>query len=201
MTIVFSGSPVANVELSDSFNKWRLTTNKILNDAASLTANNTFAGTLTGDGSSLANHFTVTNSGAGAYVVNGTGTFGNSNPTLYLNRGELYKFDVNATGHPFYINTANTTGNTSQYTVGITGNGTEVGVVSFRVPMEAPSRLHYNCGNHSTMGGPIIVGSGLDFNVGANSLSVDSLTVGSLFDSSNRRLTIRDEANTIVWGG
>ena len=46
MTIVFSGSPVANVQLSDSFNTWRLTTNKILSDAASLTANNTFAGTL-----------------------------------------------------------------------------------------------------------------------------------------------------------
>jgi len=46
MTIVFSGSPVANVQLSDSFNTWRLTTNKIIADAASLTANNTFAGTL-----------------------------------------------------------------------------------------------------------------------------------------------------------
>ena len=47
MTIVFSGSPVANVQLSDSFNTWRLTTNKILKDAASLTANNTMAGTST----------------------------------------------------------------------------------------------------------------------------------------------------------
>lgn len=201
MTIVFSGSPVANVELADSFNTWRLTTNKILSDAASLTANNTFAGTLTGDGSNLANHFTVTNGGSSFYIINGTGTFGNSNPTLYLNRGELYKFDVNASGHPFYINTANTTGNTSQYTVGITGNGTEVGEVSFRVPMNSPSRLHYNCGVHSTMGGPIIIGSGLDFDVGANSLNVDTLSVCNLLDCSDRRLTIRDEANTIVWGG
>jgi len=47
MTIVFSGSPVANVQLSDSFNTWRLTTNKLLADAASLTANNTFAGAAT----------------------------------------------------------------------------------------------------------------------------------------------------------
>lgn len=50
MTIVFSGSPVANVQLSDSFNTWRLTTNKLLTDAASLTANNTFAGTLSTTG-------------------------------------------------------------------------------------------------------------------------------------------------------
>ena len=50
MTIVFSGSPVANVELSSTFNTWRLTTNKILNDAASLTSNNNLAGTLTATG-------------------------------------------------------------------------------------------------------------------------------------------------------
>ena len=50
MTIIFSGSPVANVQLSDSFNTWRLTTNKLLADAASLTANNTFAGTLSTTG-------------------------------------------------------------------------------------------------------------------------------------------------------
>jgi len=71
MTIVFSGSPVANVELSDSFNTWRLTTNKLLADAASLTANNTFAGTASfastvtasnfvGDGSSLTGIDTTT---------------------------------------------------------------------------------------------------------------------------------------------
>ncbi len=50
MTIVFSGSPVANVQLSDSFNTWRLTTNKIMADAASLTSNNTFAGVSTFSG-------------------------------------------------------------------------------------------------------------------------------------------------------
>jgi len=61
MTIVFSGSPVANVELADSFNTWRLTTNKILSDAASLTANNTLAGTLSVTGAvSLANTLSVT---------------------------------------------------------------------------------------------------------------------------------------------
>jgi len=60
MTIVFSGSPVANVELSDTFNTWRLTTNKILNDAASLTANNTLAGTATfGNAATFANVVTV----------------------------------------------------------------------------------------------------------------------------------------------
>ena len=61
MTIVFSGSPVANVELADSFNTWRLTTNKILSDAASLTSNNSMAGSLSVTGAvSLANTLSVT---------------------------------------------------------------------------------------------------------------------------------------------
>lgn len=75
MTIVFSGSPVANVELADSFNTWRLTTNKLLNDAASLTANNTLAGTLS---------------------VAQAATFSNtvSIPTLTVTRGTSQKVQV-----------------------------------------------------------------------------------------------------------
>ena len=67
MTIVFSGSPVANVQLSDSFNTWRLTTNKLLTDAASLTANNTFAGTLSATGAAT---FSNTVSVAGNVTAN-----------------------------------------------------------------------------------------------------------------------------------
>ena len=75
MTIVFSGSPVANVELADSFNTWRLTTNKILNDAASLTSNNSLAGTLS---------------------VTGAATFSNTVtiPTLTVSRGTSQKVKV-----------------------------------------------------------------------------------------------------------
>ena len=48
--------------------------------------------------------FTVTNSGSGAYLFSGSGTTSDSNPTLYLTRGQTYDFEVNASGHPFYIN-------------------------------------------------------------------------------------------------
>jgi len=71
MTIVFSGSPVANVQLSDSFNTWRLTTNKIIADAASLTANNTFAGTLNATGAAT---FSNTVSVAGPVTATGNVT-------------------------------------------------------------------------------------------------------------------------------
>lgn len=75
MTIVFSGSPVANIELTDTFNTWRLTTNKILNDAASLTSNNSLAGTLS---------------------VSGAATFSNTVtiPTLSVTRGTSQKVKV-----------------------------------------------------------------------------------------------------------
>ena len=96
--------------------------------------------------------FTVTNSGAGAYLING-----NTNPTLNLTRGQQYQFNINASGHPFYINTANTTGTGSAYNNGVANNGIEVGVISFNVPNTAPATLHYNCEYHISMGGPIII--------------------------------------------
>lgn len=65
MTIVFSGSPVANVELSDSFNTWRVVTNKTLRDAASTSGNNVFLGT-----QSFSNTVTIT----GTLSVTGGGT-------------------------------------------------------------------------------------------------------------------------------
>jgi len=45
--------------------------------------------------------YAVTANGSSNYVINGS-----SNPTLTLVRGETYTFNVNATGHPFWITTA-----------------------------------------------------------------------------------------------
>jgi hypothetical protein len=46
MALFDSGSPVANVALSDTFNTWRVRTNQINTQAAGLSSNNTFTGTL-----------------------------------------------------------------------------------------------------------------------------------------------------------
>jgi hypothetical protein len=106
--------------------------------------------------------FTVTNDGSGAYKFYGVGTGAdasqaNSNPTLYLSRGEKYTFNVNASGHPFYINTTNSTGTGNAFANGVINNGAEVGNVEFTVPMNAPDTLHYNCQYHSSMNGTIYV--------------------------------------------
>lgn len=137
MTIVFSGSPVANVQLSDSFNTWRLTTNKILSDAASLTSNNTFAAANTNFSGEVR---------AGKFI--GDGASANVGLDSSLNRDLLIAFTGDTSGK---LLTAN-------------------------------------------------VNSTLTFNPGAGRLSSNVVKTSTLLDSSDRRLTIRDEANTIVWG-
>ncbi len=97
--------------------------------------------------------YSVVNLAKGAY------NFGHrpneNNPELILYRGNTYKFDVNAKGHPFYIMTEPyPDGSTNLfYTEGVTNAGAQNGVVTFTVPNEAPDTLYYQCGNHQAMYG------------------------------------------------
>ena len=75
-----------------------------------------------------------------------------NDPVLYLRRGETYYFVVNASGHPFEIRTGS---GGSAYSTGVTNNATQVGTVTFKVPMSAPSTLYYQCTAHSGMGNTI----------------------------------------------
>jgi hypothetical protein len=102
-------------------------------------------------------YFAVTNNASSAYVFSGFGTDSDSNPTLYLHRGKTYEFAVNASGHPFYIKTVSGTGTGNAYSDGVTNNGAETGTIKFVVPQDAPSKLYYNCSNHSAMAGEIII--------------------------------------------
>jgi hypothetical protein len=92
----------------------------------------------------------VVNSGASAYVIDGV-----SNPDLTLCRGSTYVFVVKATGHPFYIKTAQGTGTSNAYNDGVTGNGTASGDVTFAVPQSSPATLFYICSLHAPMTGKI----------------------------------------------
>lgn len=94
----------------------------------------------------------VTNSGSGAFVVNGV-----SNPTLSLVRGSRYSIVVNATGHPFWIQTVpGPLSSADIYTAGLTNNGTDNGTILFDVPVNAPL-LYYACAFHAAMAGSINV--------------------------------------------
>jgi hypothetical protein len=153
----------------------------------------------------------------------------NKNPILRLRRGEVYEFNINSIGHPFLINSQPNTGfgnwnlgptsgvtNTADATwTDVTHNGTgvQLGVVRFRVPMNAPARLWYNCYYHSSMSGQIhvetpitpISSSGMPDVVGVvnpHTTPTTSLSPGTsgtmIFDSGHLYLQV-PSGHTTIW--
>lgn len=98
----------------------------------------------------LPERLAVTNAGASSYTIDGV-----TNPTLELVRGRTYEFAVLAVGHPFWIKTVATTGPGNAYNNGVTNNGTQSGLLTFTVPLDAPSTLYYICQFHFGMRGAI----------------------------------------------
>ena len=102
--------------------------------------------------------FQVVNNGSSFYTFTDTNSVwfpsGEDNPTLYLRRGDTYRFDITTTNHPFEIRLSN---GGAAYTTGVVNNGVAVGYTYFSVPMSAPSSLYYQCTIHSGMGGVINV--------------------------------------------
>jgi hypothetical protein len=96
------------------------------------------------------NSFSVGNSGSSSYLINGV-----SDPNLSLVRGFSYTFQVNASGHPFWIKSVQGNGTGNAYNSGVSDNGTAIGSVQFTVPTNAPSQLFYNCQFHSPMTGEL----------------------------------------------
>jgi hypothetical protein len=110
------------------------------------------AGGATGGACHAAGTLQVSATGTSAYVIDGA-----SNAPLAFCRGQTYVFAVNATGHPVYIKTVQSTGTSGSYDTGVTGNGTDVGNVSFAVPSDAPATLFYDCSIHPAMTGTILI--------------------------------------------
>ena len=107
----------------------------------------------------VSGRWAISNNGSSNYIFTGPGGLSNaSNSTLYLARGQTYEFNVNASGHPFHIQTSSGAYNSSNlYTTGVTNPGAAVGVIKFAVPFAAPNTLYYVCQNHSNMAGTIVV--------------------------------------------
>ena len=101
--------------------------------------------------------FEVTNNGASSYVFNGGGFSNQNNPTLNLERGKTYEFDIDTPGHPFYIKTIQGVGSSNAYNNGVVNNGTVNGVIRFTVPNDAPNTLFYNCEFHGSMTGTVFI--------------------------------------------
>jgi len=108
------------------------------------------------------------------YTFTGPGLTGAENdPTLYLIRGQQYKFTNTMGAHPFRIqSTVNgSTGNI--YNDGITNNDVSNGTLTWNVQFDAPSILYYQCTAHGSMGGKIyIIDAGIGTDVSINTTGI-----------------------------
>ena len=102
------------------------------------------------------NTYNYTVTANGPYVFNGEEYTNTNNPVLTFYRGSTYNLTINASGHPFWIQTTGGAyDSTNVYNGGITGAGTDSGVITFIVPYDAPDTLYYRCGAHGGMGNTI----------------------------------------------
>ena len=92
----------------------------------------------------------ISTNGKYAYYVNDV-----ENPELTLKRGQTYQIEVEALGHPLWIKAKDSNTTDNAYTNGVTNNGTYKGIITFKVPKDAPASLFYNCQYHINMHGKI----------------------------------------------
>lgn len=148
-------------------------------------------------------NFTVTADGTNNYVFNGGGTSNATDPVIYLTRGQTYTFSMSATGSPLWIKTAATTGTTNAYNTGVTGNGTDSGIITFTVPQDAPDTLYYISQFYPGMSGTIYVldkFTQADWNVMFSTKTTDDLSEGII----NKWYTderVDDRVATLVQAG
>ncbi len=122
----------------------------------------------------------ITANGTSDYRFTGPGFTGSENdPTIYLTRGEQYKFTNNLGAHPFQIQRQfQNTGGTA-YNDGIANNGVSNGTLTWNVRMDAPDILYYQCTSHTNMSGKIyIVNAGIASDV--NLFTTGIATIGSV---------------------
>ena len=123
--------------------------------------------------------FEVTHSGSSAYTFNGDGfSSGRNNPDIHLHRGKTYRFEVNASGHPFQIRVSS---GGSAYNTGVTNNGVQVGTLVFTPDMNAPHKLVYQCTNHGGMVGNIYINDDTSFIDSARVSSIITADVDAAF--------------------
>jgi hypothetical protein len=136
----------------------------------------------------------ITNSGSGSYTVNGV-----ANGLITFEKGKKYRIHMNASGHPFWIQTvsgAYSSGNV--YSTGITNGGEDVGYILVELPQNAPDSLYYACQYHSSMQGSISVQSDntITTNAQASNYTIAPIDSGRLIEmSGGGTLTITDSAS------
>jgi len=76
------------------------------------------------------------------------------NPVLKLYRGQTYNFEINSPGNPFSIKTDRSAGTDNRYENDlVSGYGIEQGLLTFTVPLDAPTVLYYQSESDLNLGG------------------------------------------------
>ena len=120
------------------------------------------------------------------YGFTGPGLDGEEfDPTLYLVRGQKYKFKNSSGSHPFQIQSTPNGSTGTQYNDGITNNPAGDGTtLSWNVQFDAPDVLYYQCTSHGAMGGKIYIGNSgqsitVDGNVGVGTTNASGAVLTS----------------------
>ena len=135
------------------------------------------------DGSAETVTYTVTVSG-GKFYIDGV-----QQDTLTFKKGSTYKFDQSDSSnasHPLRLSTTSdgTHGGGSEYTTGVTTNGTAGSAGAYTqitVASDAPSTLYYYCSNHSGMGGQINV---TVYDTDYTAIGADNNDIGTTFTAT-----------------
>jgi len=115
--------------------------------------------------------WTLTANGTTDYIFAGAGFAGTeTDPAVYVMRGQTYRFTNGMGAHPFQIQSTQGAGGTA-YNDGITNNAVSNGTLVWEVRMDAPSTLYYQCTSHADMSGTIYV-----LDEGGSVTSIDSLS-------------------------
>ena len=105
----------------------------------------------------ITTEWNVTHDGSTSYGFTGPGVDGTEvNPTMYVIRGQKYRFKKSTTAHPFAIQSTAGIGGTL-YNDGITNNELLQDTLTWDVQMDTPAELFYQCTAHSSMNGIIRV--------------------------------------------
>ena len=124
----------------------------------SITSSMTVASSSVSDRAMFTAQWTLGADGSNHYTFTGHGLTGAENdPTLYLMRGQKYKFINNMGAHPFRIQSTPNGSTGTAYNDGVTNNNVSSGTLTWDVQFDAPRVLYYQCTAHANMGGVIFI--------------------------------------------
>ena len=168
--------------------------NQLTNGAGFITASDDITGNAqTASIAGIATYtseWTLGANGTSDYTFTGPGLTGTENdPTLYLTRGQQYKFYNNSGGHPFRIQSTPNGSTGTQYNDGIPTNDVGTGsTLTWDVQFDAPNKLYYQCTSHPDMGGPIYIVPRTEPAVGVRT-EVSGITAVAIGATNNLNIT------------